>query len=357
MTYSNTNKIRSLTLNLLLTFFVVLTMLALLEVGARVSANLLGVAPYIAFNPELGWSPRPNSTKIHKKQGNFEAKYTINSLGYRGKLHTKTPNPGVFRIVLLGDSVGFGWGVDDHQTFGALLEELLPGVEVINLSVSGYGTDQELLRLKSEGVAFQPDLVILQVSDNDFKENRRPFMYQRAKPYFLLGDNNKLELNNVPVKSVGTLAQHHYNNILPVPFREWLAWNSYAYTFFNKRYREFMARVEKNSGEKNVAQTEGDITPSSLRWQIFESLVGEMDLELRSRNIKGLILHASQELNGSPKMAELPLTSINLYPLLYELHTKREVSFPNDGHWNPFGHKLVAKKLVDELVSLGLVGK
>ncbi|MBF0446326.1 MAG: hypothetical protein HQL68_12130 [Magnetococcales bacterium] len=349
-----TDKIRALGLNLLLTVVVVLFCFVLLEIAARVASNLLGVAPYIKYNPQLGWSPKANSTKLHKKNGDFAATYTINSLGYRGKLHGQNHTPGVFRIVLLGDSVGFGWGVDDQQTYGARLETILPEVEVINLAVSGYGTDQELLRLKSEGINFQPDLVILHVVDNDFLEIRRPFMYQRAKPYFLQGDDNKLELNNVPVKSYGSLARYYYDSSLPLPFREWLAWNSYAYTFFNKRYREFMARAQKATGITTTAIREGETTPKNQAWQLFKNLVEEINFELRKKNIKGLIIHASANLNSSAKMAELPLPTLNLYPLLYELHTKKEVSFPNDGHWNPFGHKLVAEKLAEELIRLEL---
>src|SRR5687768_1727113 len=40
-----------------------------------------------------------------------------NSLGCRGPEVAREKPSGVFRIVLLGDSVAFGWGVDDEVTF------------------------------------------------------------------------------------------------------------------------------------------------------------------------------------------------------------------------------------------------
>ncbi|MBF0380147.1 MAG: hypothetical protein HQL69_03960 [Magnetococcales bacterium] len=350
-----TDKVRALGQNLLLTVTVIIFALLLLEVAARVASNFLGVAPYITYNPQLGWSPKANSTKIHKKPGSFSATYNINSLGYRGKLHAIKPEPDKFRIVLLGDSVGFGWGVDDDQTYGAKLETLMPGIEVINLAVSGYGTDQQLLRLKSEGIGFQPDLVILHVVDNDFLEIRRPFMYQRAKPYFLLDEENKPNLNNVPVKSSSTLAKYYYDSSLPLPFNEWLAWNSYAYTFINKRYRELMFRAKLTTGITAKTIKQGEVTPPEQSWQLFKSLVDEIAIELKKHNMKGVIIHASAQLNNSTKIAELPLPTLNFYPLLYELHTKKEVSLINDSHFNPFGHKLLAQKLADELVTMGLI--
>ncbi|HEX6738597.1 MAG TPA: hypothetical protein VF310_10010, partial [Vicinamibacteria bacterium] len=54
------------------------------------------------------------------------------------------------RVVMLGDSIAFGTGVADGQTFAHRLGELDPGLEVVNLAVPGYGTDQSLLRLERE---------------------------------------------------------------------------------------------------------------------------------------------------------------------------------------------------------------
>ena len=61
---------------------------------------------------------------------------------------------------MLGDSITFGTGVGDDETFSHLLDAL-PDLEVLNLGVDGYGTDQELIRLEREGLAFGPQVVIL----------------------------------------------------------------------------------------------------------------------------------------------------------------------------------------------------
>src|SRR5262249_16763091 len=57
---------------------------------------------------------------------------------------------------MLGDSITFGYGVRDGETFSAVLEALDPRLEVVDLGVQGYGTDQELLKLVRERPAYAP---------------------------------------------------------------------------------------------------------------------------------------------------------------------------------------------------------
>ncbi len=71
------------------------------------------------------------------------------------------------RILLLGDSVTFGWGVEAEQTFGRRLEELFPSIETINAGVCGYNTVQQLRYLESDGLALKPDAIFLLYVEND----------------------------------------------------------------------------------------------------------------------------------------------------------------------------------------------
>lgn len=85
-----------------------------------------------------------------------------------------------YRILALGDSVTLGAGVEQHQIFTSRLEHLLSGrlqrsVRVINSGVGGYNTVQEVTYFKKEGIALQPDLVLLTYIGNDIETNRGPF--------------------------------------------------------------------------------------------------------------------------------------------------------------------------------------
>jgi lysophospholipase L1-like esterase len=70
------------------------------------------------------------------------------------------------RILLLGDSITFGWGVAEEQTFARRLEQRL-GAEVINLGVGGYNTAMEKAALEKYGLGYSPDAIVLVYVFND----------------------------------------------------------------------------------------------------------------------------------------------------------------------------------------------
>jgi hypothetical protein len=106
--------------------------------------------------------------------------------------------PARARLVSLGDSVAFGLDVDDGATLAAQLRILEPGLDVVDLSVPGYGTDQERIKLEKEGLALAPRIVVLNFClANDLADNALPvFLYDgvHPKPYFRLQDG-ALELH------------------------------------------------------------------------------------------------------------------------------------------------------------------
>lgn len=121
---------------------------------------------------QLGWRLRPNSNAIWKG-----VKVKINGKGLRGpELDYKKP-AGVMRILYLGDSVTFGFKLTGYrQTFPYIIEQLLEAkignkAETINAGVGGYSTMQEYIYLSSEGIKYDPDLVILSFVFNDIEEN------------------------------------------------------------------------------------------------------------------------------------------------------------------------------------------
>ena len=82
----------------------------------------------------------------------------------------------VFRVLLLGDSFTFGFGVRDHETFPWLLDELLsevlPGSDALNAGTTGTSNAQQIAYYESEGSRFSPDHVVLQVYvGNDIRQN------------------------------------------------------------------------------------------------------------------------------------------------------------------------------------------
>lgn len=174
---------------LALALFSTLLCLIALEFGLRLYsygsiARLSGEHSLRGPDPVRGWKLLPDEVAF-QRTADYSVQVAVNSLGLRDVEHAYEPAPGVFRIVVLGDSYMEAYQVPLEQSLPRLLEAALAGrsVEVINLGVGGYGTTQEFLALRDEGLRYQPDLVLLAFyPGNDILNNSRPL--QRA----LIGD-------------------------------------------------------------------------------------------------------------------------------------------------------------------------
>jgi lysophospholipase L1-like esterase len=120
-----------------------------------------GEASCDIYSETLLWSTKPNCDGS-------------NSRGYRDFDHDPEKGDGVFRIVIVGDSVVYGERIEDlESTFGKVLEKTLnqnaegQSFETIHLARKAYTTQQELILLRSEVFDYQPDLVLLNYVLND----------------------------------------------------------------------------------------------------------------------------------------------------------------------------------------------
>jgi hypothetical protein len=149
------------------------------------------------FDEKLGWSLKPLSHGTSNRTG-YEIEYRINSKGLRGPEVSYAKPEGRFRIVLLGDSRTFGFGVPIEKHFSTLLQGYFKDVEVINMGVGGFGVDQELLYLQLEGVRYQPEIVLAYVAHYGNHRHMHTERFGKKKPRFVLDDGN-LALINSPI--------------------------------------------------------------------------------------------------------------------------------------------------------------
>lgn len=123
---------------------------------------------------ELGWRLRPGAEDYW---GGLWTR--INAQGLRGPVRDHARRAGVPRVLFLGDSVTFGFLIeDDARVLTARAEERLRArlggeVECINAAVGGWSPWQELSFLRREGARYQPDLVVLGFVLNDVTEQLR----------------------------------------------------------------------------------------------------------------------------------------------------------------------------------------
>jgi lysophospholipase L1-like esterase len=121
-------------------------------------------------DPRMSFAHAPNRSAFL-----MGAPVSINSQGLRDREFTLAKPQGVYRVLMLGDSTTFGWGVREEDTAAKILERKLnahlpPGydkAEVLNAGVGNYDTVQEVTYYETRGRDFHPDLVVLVYFIND----------------------------------------------------------------------------------------------------------------------------------------------------------------------------------------------
>jgi lysophospholipase L1-like esterase len=341
------------------------------------------------YDERLGWKLRPSAVGVNRGR-EFTHEIRTNSHGYRDTEHTPARPPGKRRIVLLGDSFAMGWGVERQQMFSSLLERLVPDLEVINLGVAGYGTDQEVLTYESEGSRYETDWVLLAVlPGNDVHDNLRGSRYH--KPYFLL-DGDSLSLHGVPVpytvvhsRKVPVSADAGYQ------LHDWLDSHSalYAFTFHQLASLEPLQRRWLASGllhrqitvfgREDVLFLKKEPPANFARgWLILERLLRRWRDDVRQHQAVPVVLLVPNHLQVYPELWQEAVKEYHLDAQEYDLEAphKRLVracqedgiavldllpglrdaaagSLPiywrQDPHWTPEGHRVVAELIAEFL--------
>lgn len=165
------------------------------------AAQLADPASYMMFDPELGWTIRPNS---HKRQ------YQSNSQGLRAtREYSLEPPAGKVRIAAFGDSFTHASNVPTGFTWEERLEGLDPGLEVMNFGIPAAEIGQGLLRYRRLGVRYHPAIVLIGFMSeniNRMVNTFRPFYFPRSsipfsKPRFLLRGNQLVLIAN-PIRTL-----------------------------------------------------------------------------------------------------------------------------------------------------------
>ncbi len=175
--------------------------LAVAEAAARacgLGQSSMTRGMFFVFDPEAGKRCRPSADLRFVQRGSFDVRVVCNSKGLRDREHELCKPAGARRLLCLGDSVTWGYGVENSQMISARLEQELPGVETINFGVAGYSALQELVRLESDGLAYDPDWTLVLFCDNDLDGNFDD--HEASRPTVELRDDGELHVRNRPVR-------------------------------------------------------------------------------------------------------------------------------------------------------------
>jgi hypothetical protein len=232
----------------------------------------------IQFDPNLGWAPVPDY-------------WTPNHGGIRFNtdgLRSPEIRPGVPTVALIGDSVAFGIGLANDQTPSALLGEHLGpyGLQVQNLGVAGYGTDQTLLRLEQK-IDLLPDLqwvVLVVCSDNDRPDCRCNYSEGKRKPLFVP------EGSEVVPTSVPIAANCARNHLETSPLGRW-SWRAFELI----RARQWLHNL---IGDRCLDDGDLDLVIDGL-------VISLKDLvEAKGSRFSAVVVPHRDEIHGPPGEAE-----------------------------------------------------
>jgi len=298
------------------------------------------------YSEQYGWVPRAG---FHLRLGRGP-ETTINAAGYRGTLYPLDRTPGKVRLLMLGDSLAFGYGVADEDTSSRQLEQIEPSLEVVNLAVQGYGTDQEFLRFEREGLLFHPDVVILNFClANDFRDNAATrAIYDGAfpKPYFTMNE--------------GTLTLHEENVRLSLASRIAL--------FLHQRSIVFnqLQRMARRPPARPADEIAIEHTPDRA---LTVALLRQFGATARANDLR-LIILIYPTLREFIKPSRRPgviltapglqdVTRVDLRPLLesrgINAQTYSEYALDGSFHATARGHRVVAETIADLLHQMGVL--
>lgn len=275
-----------------------------------------------------------------------------NDRGFRTPAFRERKSPGVRRIVVLGDSSTFGWGVEAFQTYPERLAIALAKrwnvdparVEVLNLGVPGYSTFQGRVLLEEQALSLAPDAIVWSFLSNDGA---------------LTGVSDQATFEQRIGPTGALLAALHHSRA----FETLEAWIAVA----RRRLAPPAEPDPRDAAQRNVPGY--DVAAANVRDVVEQARAAQVPLVLLGQCTRGkpaqLMADVARE-TGTPHLDAVRLLEKSL-PMLLEdqrFAAHREASrerygseldanpiwlafLPDRCHPNALGHQLVADALAD----------
>ena len=302
-----------------------LTALAVVEIGLRFSKQFDPQAPLFPgdkaesggnqTDPVLGWR-MPPSTTSPGKQSEFDVEYVSNEQGFRD---TESFEPASCGIAFVGDSMTFGIGVENDETFAELLEAQFPECRCFNLGIPGFGVDQMWLALRHFGLELRPKIAVAAFILDDLNRSLTAYRWRgewASKPTFVLRDDELVPLSeeNAPSRLTRWILQH-------------------------SRLFELRRKYERRASL---------CRPTGTRWQLNRAIFQAMQQDCAQagcRLVVVFLVARGENLESPVFAAEFQNLGIPFLDLQAELRERPDLYYTEDRHLNPAGHRWVAEQL------------
>jgi lysophospholipase L1-like esterase len=312
-----------------------LTSLALFLAACEIALRIAGYGNLEIYDPDpsLYWRLRPNQncfTKIGRKPVH------INSHGTRGpEFETAKPSR-AFRVLSLGDSRTFGWGLTEAETYSSQLQVLLqkkagPGrkIEVINAGVNAWSYPQMLLYFRDTGLQFQPDVVVLaeanlwtQFSEKNSADFVQAFMW-------------RVRLKN----SLRRFALYHW--VVEVQLREFYERHRTKFIPVDPKQDPMFKEQQQRDPEAVFRSAIEELCKTALTNGITPVLLFLPKFEDPGATDNSLILKVKRGISASLRVPLVDLTA-DFRPLGKELYLEADPV-----HLNSRGNEMIARRLFE----------
>jgi lysophospholipase L1-like esterase len=391
--------------------------LVVLEVGARwIVVTDPGLSSlYRVPHPVFGWVLEPRAS--YRNTFLVDApRVTYNSRGWRDVEHDFEKPPGVFRILVLGDSFMEAYSVELNEAFHRRIAGLAKAdglnVETINLGVGGYGTLQQYLVFREVGRRYDPDLVLLgfhpanDVRDNSIalerlvteglKVDSRPFLamsstvdwtitqpdFEGARHRYIVAKARRdsfpqrLVRQYASIRATGDAINKIRNFGRSQTVGDGQALGNEQLTVRNDIYP-----TDPTNYPVSFCKEPPEVTSA---WAATSRILDRLETEIRQTGAEFAVFSVPAIQNVSPGairlkwirpddpsrlclaeapshrrlktvLDELGVHFINLLPALREAHSKNAWLYGADFHWNAAGHELAAETVSEYLEAHNMV--
>lgn len=328
----------------------------------------------------IPWELKPNASDRFVAL-DFDTQVSINSLGLRGAERSFSKGKNVKRILVLGDSMTYGFGVENNETYSAVLENLLnkydtdQEYEVWNAGfTSGYSPDTFYLYLREKGVNFNPGVVIVGLFvENDIIDlwknvpvidNEEKII--RIKSDFYSVQNNRLKRGSIENEpSEFQRIQSYVKRILLKSSKLYSYIHQRLSLFFIRENNPIFDKVYVTEVEKNFEQVDfyfGEIKKLTVANDIAlivaflpgKASVDELWKIYLKKNPGSSREKPRQILQSSCK--KYNISCVDLWPEFMNLSNSGSLFFEHDGHWNRRGQHYAAELINHFLISEKMVG-
>jgi carbamoyltransferase len=322
---------------------------------------------FLTYHPVIGWwfIPHLNAMIVH---GDDFYLLRTNSVGMRSDREYPLVRPaGRYRIAVLGDSFTAGDGVKNTDRFSDLLEESYPNLDVLNFGLPGSGTDQQLLVYESLAKPFEVDAYVFVIYVLNILRNQADMLatqvgdefWYRPKPYFTL-DRDSLVLHNEPVPSERISEEEALKGVVSFTLDETSPVRVLTLRIVPQWMRE-MGLFQRISLALRRPYRDYD-SEESLSWQLMRRIIQRFTQQVHGKPVfilplpthhhimRGLAPTYLARFETLHEPSNLRF-AVDVLPYFRRLSNQRlkECFLPNDGHFSPLGHKVMAEAISDIL--------